>query len=135
MLVALEQHVVDVGLEVIKAGNEGGEFSPKAKTQVKDMMQMEAADVYVEKLMRVYSQFRDVVEKAFNSNSHFVAAFDKVCPPSSFFLLLPPFFLSFLSLFSLPPSSSFLLLALLLSLRGEADESLFAVSGCRGEDL
>eukprot|EP01127_Copromyxa_protea_P023509 TRINITY_DN8825_c0_g1_i1.p1 TRINITY_DN8825_c0_g1~~TRINITY_DN8825_c0_g1_i1.p1 ORF type:complete len:521 (-),score=98.73 TRINITY_DN8825_c0_g1_i1:72-1634(-) len=77
MLVALEQHIIDVGLEVIKAGSEGGEFMPKTKTQVKDAMQTEAADVYVEKLMKVYTQFRDIVDNAFGTNPYFVAALDK----------------------------------------------------------
>lgn len=79
MLTVLEQHIIKIGLEIIKAGHEGGEFSARSKTQVRDAMQSEAADIYVDKLMKVYIQFRDIVEKAFGMNPHFVAALDKVC--------------------------------------------------------
>jgi hypothetical protein len=36
MLVALEQHVVDVGLEVIKAGNEEGEKERRSEDERKE---------------------------------------------------------------------------------------------------
>lgn len=102
MLVVLEKHIINIGLEVIKAGSEGGEFLPKTKTQVKDALQPEAADVYVDKLMKVYTQFKDVVDQAFSTNTYFVAALDKVGPKtfSDFFfrtLLFPEFFFVFVS--------------------------------------
>ena len=78
MFSSLESHVIEVGFNVIKEAKEGGEFSPKKTTSVKDTAIIESPDIYAEKLMKVYRQFYEVVEKAFKSNPLFSSALDKV---------------------------------------------------------
>jgi hypothetical protein len=63
MLDVLQNYVMNTGFEAVKSIPAKEQKEPKK---------------YVETLLKVYDQFSDVVKKAFNNDSNFVAALDRV---------------------------------------------------------
>lgn len=91
LLETLEKYIVNIGMESIKALQEGGFLGEEAKNMTNvpikksldsipegPKLEESTSEIYTQTLLKTYNQFHELVKTTFDSHPGFVSALDKV---------------------------------------------------------